>query len=604
MAIISLTNDPLKHELMIRYHIDAGFLEHVEMECGGMHLSVHGKLRGGGPNVLVKDGEITAGIGTFLIDGQEGSHALPFIASSIEDLDSLREGMLGNYAIFRMNDLGGRLFIDKNGCYKLYYWSKGQEWVISNSLAGLSLCVPDLTIDEISFVEHCYNYAILGADTIFHEVRSLMGDEVLEFTPHGISVRAVMLPSSAKDVVSNLTDHFVKELVKVTTQIWKAYGPGIGVHMTGGLDSRLVLSSMLAARISPTLVYTQGNSPLVDTKTPDLDIDKKISDLFKLKLEVMSLETNLDALADHWVDCYRKYGFFLKMDGVTGPENPYRSGVAGSLSFLESGFFGERLRIHPWIADRLTDEIDFDDYLDGVYINPVVSKVFEGYEEYREKVKKKTFELAARSGVIIRNGRFIRDDFQRINDLYRRNSDTVMMNYQNLFTHSFIILSSPTLFEAAYFIPESLKKDAKFMLGVIRRLCPDLLDIPFYSHNSKQTYHRLLGTIKPTIGIESVMGVYRKLNIASHPRLVRLANSVFRIPSVQNFMLGDKGSNELNSVDSVRSTILEIIKKNDHPFSTRIRPENFDSSYVIGMANHACCSVGISSSHLLRAQLK
>lgn len=54
-------------------------------------------------------------------------------------------------------------------------------------------------------------------------------------------------------------------------QLAEGFGQDVGINMTGGLDSRVVLGGCLAAGIKPTLLHAQGNSPAVTgTEVGDL----------------------------------------------------------------------------------------------------------------------------------------------------------------------------------------------------------------------------------------------------------------------------------------------------------------------------------------------
>jgi len=52
------------------------------------------------------------------------------------------------------------------------------------------------------------------------------------------------------------------------------------ISMTGGLDARMIFSSMLANNVKPNLVYGVGNTLLTNTKDRDLEINKLYTEKF------------------------------------------------------------------------------------------------------------------------------------------------------------------------------------------------------------------------------------------------------------------------------------------------------------------------------------
>jgi len=600
MALMAITNNNGILDAIKRYHERCGFTNYTESKINDFNIIVWGKIRGGKPHLLHLEGDkVIAGVGTFVRDGKTGEELLNKIITEYDgQIDKLQESLVGNYFFTIINNNTGVCFSDYTESFKVYYWSKDGKWIISNSLAGIVESVGGLEIDMNPLIEFCFQFAIMGSDTYIKNVKKLLGDEHLILSKEGISVLRHPWVKTADSVELSPSHREVsEELIRATKEVISAFGRKMGVHATGGLDSRLILAAMLTNGIRPTLLYGESNSPFIDTKTDDWDIVRALSQHLEIDSDKLDWSANHDDLIRTWSQSYMRTGLFrqLMADKVY---DIYKEGSAGSYSFLEAGYFGERLRNNVWLDNHIGDTITVDEYLDDFFINSALKEILPNFLEFRAYLKEKIIRFGDRFGATFQNESFVKGDFQKLHDLYRRDADTYFMNYLNLFTNSCIILTSPKLFRIVYNIPTASKKDGAFMLRIMKNTYPDVLSVPFYSRNRKKTYSKLSGTLKPKIGLISFVDVYRKLRLDKSRTITAVAFWLFEFEPIKKMLIGNKWSEEMSTVPMLRKTLVDIAYEHQGQFDLKLDFDKFNPTYINTVAIYAQLLIRLKQSRM------
>lgn len=589
MAIMAITNDDVILRSIKHYHEKCGFDNYNEAKINNYNIVVWGKIRKGEPRLLHRDGgKVIAGVGTFVREGKTGYDLLKNISGEYDgQIDTLQESLIGNYFVAIVDGGSGVCFSDYTESYKVYYWSKDGKWVISNSLAGIVESVSGLEIDRNPLIEYCFQFAIMGSDTYIKNVKKLLGDEHIVLCQNEISViRHPWVKGGGPVGIAPSHREVTDELIRTTKEVVSAFEGNIGVHATGGLDSRLILAAMLANGIKPALLYGESNSPFIDTKTDDWEIVTSLSQRFKIDAMKLDWSADHDDLITIWSRSYERTGLFrqLMADKVY---DIYRNGSAGSYNFLEAGYFGERLRNNTWLDNRVGNTVQVDEYLDEFFINGALKDILPDYLEFRAYLREKIIHYGGRFGVSFQNESFVKGDFQKLHDLYRRDADTYFMNYLNLFTSSCIILTTPKLFRMVYDIPIVQKKDGAFMLRIMKNAYPDIISVPFYSRNRKKTYSKLSGTLKPKIGLISLVDVYRKLRLEKSRTITFIAFWLFNFEPIKKILIGNKWSEEMGTVPKLRETLVDIASEYQKDFDMDLDFNKFNPTYINTVAIYA-----------------
>ena len=114
------------------------------------------------------------------------------------------------------------------------------------------------------------------------------------------------------------------------------------------------------------------------------------------------------------------------------------------------------------------------------YIEKNLNATIDDCNKYRLHLKNKIHDILKLYGISSKEEFVDKDYFTILSFEKRKGSDSSMINYINQHRYSFAILAEPNLIEKA-FIPIDCKKDAIFIIKVLERLFPLILEIPFFS---------------------------------------------------------------------------------------------------------------------------
>jgi hypothetical protein len=185
----------------------------------------------------------------------------------------------------------------------------------------------NLTLDYSAISELFTLGAILGQDTIVKEIKK--SDSNYYFIVENNCIKKLskkLVPFNKIDKFDNSFEQIMRKLLNKVEQ------ENLGAVLTGGTDSRVVLSFLHYAGIRPELFLTGHKD------NPDIPIAEDISDKLGLKLEIID--------SDEVNDDFLKTGYFF-LDGAYDAVLSYRhylkskSVVQKSISYEFGGVGGE-----------------------------------------------------------------------------------------------------------------------------------------------------------------------------------------------------------------------------------------------------------------------
>lgn len=205
--------------------------------------------------------------------------------------------------------------------------------------------------------------------------------------------------------------------------------------------------------------------------------------------------------------------------------------------FLNIGCYGELYRNIEWIDSLDSTYFTLDSFLDNFYIEQKLDTTILNYLEYRKHLKSKIKKLIKNyDGCIYEQEKISKEYFTFLNFERRKNADSSVINLLNQHRYSFAILAEPNLIEKA-FIPIDCKKDAIFIIKVLERLFPPILEIPFFSRCEWRVFDPESKLIVKT---PKRLSKYHKL-IRKFFFLTRIGQRVYyRLGAVVNLLRGNK----------------------------------------------------------------
>jgi len=227
------------------------------------------------------------------------AHVAKKIADNWDEFDSDVDGFYGVLRIVK-NPLRLEVQTDFFGVYKLYSWTDGRSWVVSNSVDAIDQLVPGLDLDMGAAGMLLALSWLPGKSTLLDGVHCLGpnsrntwskdSDGPVEKRLTGVGD---LLEHPPKKVTGELIDELSATLVGVFGSIGSNF-QNVLCPLTGGKDSRL-LAVLLKEADVPGRSYTYGNALGTDAK-----IAVKVAEL--LGIEHENLLTSTDDLFSDWDD--------------------------------------------------------------------------------------------------------------------------------------------------------------------------------------------------------------------------------------------------------------------------------------------------------------
>lgn len=166
----------------------------------------------------------------------------------------------GNFVLLQLANNQFKVYSDRFGVKKFFYWQKGEGFIITDDLKTLSQNV-DLTPSKSNMANYAIDYHFTGGTTAFEDVWHNISGQVIEYKEGKLHLSVYWQPedllklkkrdvpiTEISDILSSVVD---RSLDLINTD-------RISLSLTGGADTRNLLAIFLNKGIKPHL-YTYGN---------------------------------------------------------------------------------------------------------------------------------------------------------------------------------------------------------------------------------------------------------------------------------------------------------------------------------------------------------
>lgn len=404
------------------------------------------------------------------------------------DIQQARDLSIGHYAIsIKKGDII-TIWGDAVAAYDIFYYHNKEEFMVSNSLYDMAKVLGNkVSVNEMNVLEETIQCSILGGGTFYNEITRLHGDEFLSISLSNKTFKvcpvSVNYPYDNRNYREQV-EEFAEILQEKANVIYKLFGNPT-ISMTGGLDARISLASYLSCGSSPCMAYGVGDTCFTNTQMNDLYIDRVFRDRFGLQLleSDWSSPSPIDA---YWKLYYEEYGFLSRAYMASDKVVDYLENSPGNI--VTFGYGGELYRNLPWIENKKTNYFTVDEYLDEHYFRvPLTKIILSSVSGYREHIRNKILTLCEKYHLDPEH--IDNRDNVLLQLEYRKFADTIMLNYVNQMKYSFLLLFEYDSLKYSRIGVDSMKK-SKFMLDVIMKLYPEVLEIPIFSHCQKRVFDK------------------------------------------------------------------------------------------------------------------
>ncbi len=262
------------------------------------NYSIHHEINN--PNNIIKkfesDDIINIIYGYPLINNNLDYNKVNRIINSENINKDLISSINGEFLLISLNkkDLSVKIINDRFTSYPLYYCNIGRNFYCSTNYFKLIKLVKNnndsISINNRAFAEFLWFRKIHGDITYHNEINFLGSASSFEYFKNQKNITKYWIPNFSKNnnnLKTNI-DIFVEKLfssIKIKTNHFNT--DRIGLFLSGGMDTRLILSSLLQLNIRP-ICFTVGYSKEGEYKTA-----KKLTSKYNLKHYFLELPNNL-----------------------------------------------------------------------------------------------------------------------------------------------------------------------------------------------------------------------------------------------------------------------------------------------------------------------
>ena len=466
-----------KENLIKMKRIIQGFSENGNVEGTFGYLTTYSKLRVATENICQGENSFAAGTGTFIYKSKTGKDALFDILSDFNDVNNMQNNIYGSFCIIVYKNSCLNIFTDASSTYNIYYYLSGGNIILSNTYYHVACCLDEVINNGIGLTENWLRSAIDGTTPIKY-IYKLMGNQVIKYRDHKWCISKVYNKSNTKNV-ANLAS-FALKMYRCLPKVFES----CGVFLTGGQDSRLSLALLLAIDMPTTLYYGIGDSSDTATQQEDLNIVEQIAKTFSLPINKMNWKNSDQINIDQYL---KKYGeLFMCYNMNKNVMREFEEKIKTEL--VAFGYFGEVYRTIEAIEEYKKDNFTLDEFVDELYLKTSAELFNEGaYKEYRTIIKKQYEEICGIKE--IDPNHLTKNDFQKLNTVYRQRWDTQMNNFANQFFYSLPLFGNKMLTDQAEQVTYNDRLNSKFLMKCIGDLEPMLLQVPFFSHIKAKTFN-------------------------------------------------------------------------------------------------------------------
>ncbi|WP_247730622.1 hypothetical protein [Halovivax limisalsi] len=537
MARFHLTDDPDAFDRANGLQETAGLTPYATVRERDHYISTYEKRAIDTENFRAfENGDFVAVIGTLFCGDKLGGAALRDVYTLFTDgsLKTVREACFGHYTVLVKHGETITVFTDPNGVSETYY-AEDSKWFVSNSLAITAQCLDERTVDQFRLIQKAIEFAEVSRETLYTGVNRLLGTEklVIDLGAGTLSTEPARIPETDWNYDDRSFDEVVETHAALLSQQCKhvVNGAGaIGIQATGGLDSRMVLASVLTHGHEPTILYGVGNSNLTNTETADLEVAKAYADRYDLRFSRMDWTGDYPLSSKTLEEQFRKYGFRYRMYGATPSVfDSLSSDLPSDIQLTMSGYgFGTVSNAYYWEMENRTP----------ITIREIVTEVFSAIDQLRGEF---TASEAYLDALTEDAGSFLAeywdsvdaesalslDEFVEAIQLLNGKSQSKYVNTVNEFTYHLAPLATYRISQSVLSFPEAYRRGERIRVAVLEQLFEDILNVDMFTgrRNAKitdegeidrtQTIAQRIAEVLPDAAVDAIEPLYT--SVTSQP---------------------------------------------------------------------------------------
>ena len=428
--------------------------------------------------------------GTMIYKNKVGTEALAHLFSDFDgDVNRFKKECIGLFLLVICKSSKTYIFNDYYGIYDSNYYRDSNEFFISNSLADIVIATKKHEIDNFGLILESFHLGCFNEKTPFMNISKLKGDQYILINNSEFKIEKIQNEEYRYNY-NNITEDEalikLKELLITSAKnILSCFG-NIAINMTGGLDSRTVLTTFKEAGANPSILYGIGDGFITPTCVEDKKVVKLISKRINAPLYFMNwndCESENGMSFEHQKSAFNKYGFLnLVYSANKNIFAEYEGKIKRYPEFMEFGYFLENLRLREWAEKLDSNTFSLDEFVDEYYINKNLYASYSQYSDFKDYITNTFKDILSLYKKDIDFNKISIDYFERLRWNTARYSDSRMHIFVNEFTHTFPLFGIPEIHELILSLPANIIKKGKFQVKLINLLNSEMLKFPLFSH--------------------------------------------------------------------------------------------------------------------------
>lgn len=474
MAIISICNNQQVFCKLDSTYSDF-YCKSYECEEPFGLAETFGKLNVKTVNHYVSDsGDFALGVGSFLVDGVFlDQDALKIILKDFNTAQFSRSRITGVFCIAVYKSRKLTIFVDENSDFDLFYHIDDKVVTVTNSYYHLARTLDGVKVDEVALAQKLFYLNILGNKSPFLGINRLLGNQCIVWeAERGWNVLPFSrtIPITAESVIS-----YSYERYKGIDGLFL----NSALFMTGGQDSRLMLSFLLKQGLKPSLIYGESDSPSLITRKNDKQIVETIAEKMDLPIAVENWSNN----RTNFKIALEKYGEYALDYGYNA--NYLASFERCKAELIESGYNIELFRNVDVVKGFENKYLSLEEFISKMYLGRNPKTLLSDWQELWGDMRDSLEALCKELG--LDKTHLSCENCVSLLAAAFYPSSINFFNLANRFAYSFSFLGDWDISQKLANIPSKDKAKSKLQIAAIKTFCPELLNFPFFSHVREQT---------------------------------------------------------------------------------------------------------------------
>lgn len=191
----------------------------------------------------------------------------------------------GTFTIVKLESSSFKIFSDRMGIKKLFYWEDNGHYIITNELRIISK-ITKPTVTNLNIAIYALTYHFVGGQTIFDKIRYNLPAQIIEQVDNELKTSFYWDPKLLLNEFNSFSKYDIaKQLKQCVAQYVDCFGnQKYSLSLTAGVDSRLLFSLLRKEDIH---TYTYGNP-----KSVDCEIAKTIAAKYGVEHSIYDFPVN------------------------------------------------------------------------------------------------------------------------------------------------------------------------------------------------------------------------------------------------------------------------------------------------------------------------